>query len=479
MSGSVRESLSEFWAGPASKVGVSLLILLILVSVYVLATYPSDFGSRRWNNPAEWVDYPQAVPPAWMGTVTGHKGSQHYILTSTSPKETTSRDLVQIATYEFSFDLAGEDLPSFVSVAVQGVTFYNPSNSPRFEVFAVRPDGRSASLLRFAVPPPTSDETAPYRRHFSSPRTVSLTGNIEVARSIAGFLLREFAISISSTAILTEGPQKYLFGKPGENGNFEILPGKYVFRISAEMSPEDTINYAKIVVGGTVYGLLGTDTLGRDVFAGLLFGFPVALFIGVVTSTLTTAVGAWVGIISGYVGGKLDTAIQRIVDTMNNIPLLPILIFLVFILGQNIWNIVLLIAAFGWPGLTIVVRSMVLQVKSSQFVEAAQALGAKRRWIMARHIFPQVAPFIFAQLVFFTPSAILTEAGLSFLGLGDPSMPSWGQILEKGFSDGAIFLGYWWWIVPPGLLIVVTAVTFVLLALGLERVVNPKLRRMR
>jgi len=132
---------------------------------------------------------------------------------------------------------------------------------------------------------------------------------------------------------------------------------------------------------------------------------------------------------------------------------------------------------FGWPGLTILVRSMVLSIKSAPFVEAAVAVGASKWRIMARHIFPQVAPYVLAQMIFFTPSAILSEAALSFLGLGDPRLPTWGQILEAGFKSGAVFLGYWWWLLPPGLLIVFSAITFVFIALGLEPVVNPKLRR--
>ena len=172
----------------------------------------------------------------------------------------------------------------------------------------------------------------------------------------------------------------------------------------------------------------------------------------------------------------MDTAIQRLADVVANIPLLPILIFMVFVFGSNLFLIILLLVAFSWPGLTILIRSMVLQLKSGQFVEASVALGASRRRIMLRHIFPQVAPFVFAQMIFFTPAAILAEAGLSFLGLGDPSIPTWGQILEQGFRTGAVYVGYWWWVLPPGLLIVLTAVTFALLALALEPVVNPRLR---
>jgi len=123
------------------------------------------------------------------------------------------------------------------------------------------------------------------------------------------------------------------------------------------------------------------------------------------------------------------------------------------------------------------VRSMVLQIRSDQLVEAARALGASRRRIMLRHVFPQVAPFIVAQMIFFAPGAILAEASLSFIGLGDPSIPTWGQMLEAGFRTGALYVGYWWWVLPPGLLIVLTALAFMLLALAMEPVVDPRLRK--
>ncbi len=96
--------------------------------------------------------------------------------------------------------------------------------------------------------------------------------------------------------------------------------------------------------------------------------------------------------------------------------------------------------------------------------------------VLVRHIFPSIAPFILAQVIFLTPSFILLEAALSFLGLGDPSLPTWGQILELGFRSAAVYLGYWWWILPPGILIIVTALTFVMISLGLEPVISPRVR---
>jgi peptide/nickel transport system permease protein len=200
------------------------------------------------------------------------------------------------------------------------------------------------------------------------------------------------------------------------------------------------------------------------------------LLIATLSALASTIIGAGLGILSGYAGGTTDVVIQRLSDIVTNVPTLPLLIFLVFVLGAKLWLIILVLVAFSWPGLTIVVRSMVLQLRSGQLVESALALGASRKRIMLRHVFPQVAPFIVAQMIFFAPGAILAEASLSFLGLGDTSIPTWGQMLQAGFQTGALYVGYWWWVIPPGVLIIITALAFMLLALALEPIVDPRLR---
>ena len=124
--------------------------------------------------------------------------------------------------------------------------------------------------------------------------------------------------------------------------------------------PADTLAWVRLVVGGSVYGLLGTDGSGRDLAEGLAFGLPVALLIGLAAATVSTAIGTGLGLLSGYKGGRVDLLIQRTADVVNNVPLLPLLIFFVFVLGAQLWLILLLLVAFSWPGLTILVRSMVL-----------------------------------------------------------------------------------------------------------------------
>jgi len=473
-----RDALSEFWASRVSKIGIAFLIALFAISAYVLISYPLNFGTRYWNRPQHWADYPKAVPPVWTQSFSSVKLPRHQVLETDFAQERTRG----LRTLEFNirFDFEADEVPQFTSFSLSELTHWDAP--PLIYLSLTRPDGSEIEdLLVVSVPYPPPGAEPPHTKYVESNLRVFLPGSSEVHSAIASFLRTEYDIRQTPLDIMNAGPEQFMFMLPDGDGEFtQVLEGSYNLKVEVVIFHEDdTVGSIKFVVGGLVFGFMGTDTLGRDLATGLLFGFPVALFIGFITSTLTTIVGSVLGIMSGYLGGQTDNLIQRVSDVLNNLPTLPILIFLVFILGQNIWNIILVLVFFGWSGLTILVRSMVLQSKEEQFIEASVAVGASRGWIMARHIFPQVAPFIFTQMIFYTPSAILAEAALSFLGLGDPTLPTWGQILERGFRTGAIFLGYWWWIIPPGLLIVVTALCFVFIAQGLEPVVNPRLRRMR
>ena len=452
---------------------------LILVSAFVLVWFPLDFGSQRWNNPTVWADNPKAVPPAWSGIFQRVDAVPHAVFHASEPASVFAPGGVQRREYSFSYEHSGPRPPSFMSFSISDIRF--ASRPPVMSVEVQRPDGRVLSLYRAVLRGPRPGERSPYARYQETPLRVNLSGDRETLVAVSNFLSQEFGVAVTQ-GDLQGNLEEAVFGDPvpGQPGKFQPLPGRYEVRVQALMGePADTIGSVRLVLGGSVYGLMGTDALGRDLAIGLVFGFPVALAIGLSTSVLATAIGTFLGILSGFLGGKVDLAIQRFSDIWSNVPLFPILIFLIFILGQRLWMVVAILILFGWPGLTIVVRSMVLQIRTGQLVEATQAMGASRRRIMFRHILFQIAPFVFAQMIFFTPAAILAEAGLSFLGLGDPSIPTWGQILESAHRTGAVFLGYWWWVLPPGLLIVATAMTFVLLTLGLEPVVNPRLRTMR
>lgn len=476
MSSYFKESLGEFWASKISKLGVAFLMIVIVVSIFTVTTMPLDYGTRYWSNPRYWIENPKNAKPEWINYFLSEKLLEHSVLSSSIPISRVSGQYY-LRYYGMNYELKLNQFPTFIILRLENLTYYGIP--PVVKLFIERPDNRTIELYTLTVESPLPEEQPPYLRYAVEPRRILLSGETSIAYSLSSFLLEEYGVVMPPSEIMSLGYEKIIFGNR-TNNIFEPLKGKYAINVVLyARDSRDTIGQVTFVVGGMVYGLMGTDTIGRDLFQGLLFGFPVALLIGFVTSVIITIIGAGLGIVSGYVGGRLDDFIQRISDIVNTFPQLPLLILLTFIFGGKIWVIVLVLVAFGWPSLAIIVRSMVLSVKTTPFVESAVSIGASKWRIMGRHIFPQVAPYILSQMIFYTPTAILAEAGLSFLGLGDPSMPTWGQILEHGFKNGAVYLGYWWWILPPGLLIVFSAVTFVLLALGLEPVVNPKLRRWR
>ncbi|MDQ3045040.1 MAG: ABC transporter permease [Chloroflexota bacterium] len=474
---SLRGALRLLVASGTGKAGALLFAVMLGISAYVLLTYPADFGRTRWSNPAVWADNPNAVPPVWTSWLSGGDEVAHTVVTTDVPAETRAIAAGEVRTFDLPLEHNTAAFPTGLSLTLTGLTYYD--RAPVILTSLVRPDGTEVRLANIAVSAPRPGESAPFRRFYESPERVLLTAQEVAARSVTDLYAQEY----SGEAIpgdLSGRLEDALFGRPAEDGsgNLVPLPGMYALRVQVVVGDtRDEVATIRGVLGGTVFGWMGTDTLGRNLMEGLLYGFPVGLLIAALAALLSTFIGASLGILSGYAGGATDTLIQRLSDIISNVPVLPLLIFLVFVLGSHLYLIILVLVAFSWPGLTILVRSMVLQIRAGGLVEAARALGASRRRIMVRHVFPQVAPFIVAQMIFFAPGAILAEASLSFLGLGDQSIPTWGQMLEAGFRTGALYVGYWWWVIPPGILIVVTALAFMLLALAMEPIVDPRLRK--
>ena len=474
-----REMFKELLATWPGKLGVTLFVVLIILSLYVLIRFPLDLGEETWSDPSQWADNPVAVPPVWSTILTSRDDVPHRTFETREPAEVRPTQSGSIQTYAITVDHDSKRPPLFTNFSVAGVTFHD--RAPVLTLSMLRPDGSEVVVFREAVRGPRDGESAPYLRFHEDALRVNLSSQQVAADAMADFMRDEYGASLRATDLGVD-LDRALFGIPdaSEPSGLAVLEGVYELRLRASFQdPRDSLEAVGFVVGGTIFGLMGTDNLGRDLTDGLLFGLPVALFIGLMASIITTAVGTSLGVISGYAGGRTDLVIQRLADLVANVPLLPLLIFFVFVVGSNLYLIIFLLIAFSWPGLTILIRSMVLQLREGQLVESAITMGASKWRIMYRHIFPQMAPYVFAQMIFFAPAAILAEAGLSFLGLGDPSIPTWGQILEGGFRTGAAFLGYWWWIIPPGALIIITAVTFMLISLGMEPVVNPRLRRAR
>jgi peptide/nickel transport system permease protein len=269
---------------------------------------------------------------------------------------------------------------------------------------------------------------------------------------------------------------------------FKPLQGDYKVTVNLVYSglptkPEQVNMRIGFIVKGGCYGILGTAAKGIDIASVILYGTPIALLIGLVAAVASVMIGVLAGIVSGYYGGLVDEAIQRTVDILSNIPFLPLMIIIGSIAqksftgeAKSLYIILLylvILIIFSWGGLAITVRAMTLSIKEEPYVEAARALGASNTRIIFRHIFPQVMMYATAALVFRVPDAILTEAGLSVLGLRH-GWPTWGSLLADARAEYRYDI--WWWIIPPGLMLSLTSLTFVLLGLAIERIVEPRLR---
>ena len=221
---------------------------------------------------------------------------------------------------------------------------------------------------------------------------------------------------------------------------------------------------------------LGQDERGRDVLSQVIYGARISLLVGFAASVITVFLGCTIGLVSGFAGGRVDVILMRITDGVLVIPTLPLMLVIIAVAGRGIGYIILVIGLLTWPYTARVVRAQVFSVKERKFVLRARAIGVSTIGIVMVHIFPQVLPVIFASATLDISYAILAEASLAFLGLGDPTLISWGSMLNRAFMRGAVSSGAWWYILPPGFLLAWVTLGLNLVSNTIQEIVNPRLR---
>jgi peptide/nickel transport system permease protein len=276
---------------------------------------------------------------------------------------------------------------------------------------------------------------------------------------------------------------------PGRVGLVILVVFTLMAILAPWIAPEDpTVDFhPEILAPPSADHWMGTDSNGADVWSAFLLGSRISIAVGFSAALISGVIGAVVGITSGYYGGSVDRVLTALDDWFLVIPFLPFAIVVATGLGRvaDSWPggrltlLIIVIGILSWAGTSRIVRSQVLSVKERQFIERAKALGASPRWIVRKHILPNVMPLVFANTVLIVSATILAESTLAFVGLGDPTRPSWGTMLERANDSGAVASGAWWFFLPPGIGIVLVVLGFTLVGQAIEEIINPRLRERR
>jgi peptide/nickel transport system permease protein len=434
-------------------IGVSIIGFLLVLSAIAPLIIPLE-SYFRWNDPEYWINNPKTVAPVWTNFF-GPKEFEHISLDKNDAKViSVSSEGTIVDNYTFQVDMQADSFPDDIMFLYQVKYGDIP---PVLQIDVNRPDNNTFTVYYSSLPPTNNANTSFSDRIFST--------NENIKQSLKQYeSMFNYSISgLESQVVIFSDTNKPNVLK----GTYHISERFYLF--DNYSSVED----AGLILGGKVFGIMGTDDLRRDLAVGIIWGTPIALFIGLTVSIFSIAIGLIYGVIAGYRGKRTDETMMRVNDIFYALPTLPLLILLSITFGRSIFLIIGFILIFSWMGTAKVIRSIALQIRNYQYVEAAKLMGQSDLMVIFKHIVPQLLPLTFASIAIAVPAAILAEAALSFIGLGDPTLPTWGQILHDANTADAASRGIWWWIIPPGLMIALTALAFFLIGNTLDAIANP------
>ena len=449
---------NEFKKDKTGMIGLSILIISILISLFepLILTYKE--APKRWRDINYWQDNPTSAPPIWLNFFQKEKAS----ITAN----------IEAISFETNY------IDNQLNYKILFEYYYNFDKPPVDLIFHLNIKGNTGLIWK--VIRPDKESIILYDGLYNA------YGNLRISafndsknrifrfyrESVPKFLARQLDA-------ITTNPMTILFNtkKNDMAENFLSLKGIYRFEITGKISDSNSeVDNPYMVLVGSMSGLMGTDNMKRDIFSGLISGLKWALFIGIATSFIAVIIGVMYGIISAYFGGFVDGFMQFIYQIFIGIPVLPVMIVMSAIFKPSIWTMIAMMILFSWTGSVMTVRSMAMQLKEETYIEAARTIGAGHFRIIFNHLTPLLLPFSFASMALAVPSAIVYESSLSLLGFGDATIVTWGQILHDAMKGSAVLSGLWWWIIPPGILIAVLGMSFAFLGFALDKILHPKLR---
>jgi len=434
--------IKELRRYPSLAAGLILMLLLVAMALYPVVAIPYSEAILLWRGgPGMWEDNPKTAQPVWTDWFTSDRLPRTIIVTrddGTMTAEPIGDDMKQVEIvlpFRYDYDRFPSELTLRTGVA----------GLEDFAVISVYWRSSTGELI-----------TLQENRRISASYTYRISQDADLRNRLQGL------------------PHRMLFVDPQ---NREVsLKGDYELIVNAELREGEELD-ATLLAYGQIHGPAGTDHRRRDLMVALLWGAPIGLLFGVLA-----AIGAQVstfilGGIGTWFGGKTDAVFQRLVELTMILPMLPILIVFGHFYTTSIWVMLGLIIALNVFSASMkVYRAMFLQAKEAPYFEAAQAYGAGSWRMIFRYLLPRLLPVLLPQFVLVIPSFVFLEASLAVLGLGDPSLPTWGKIIYDARANDALLLGQYYWVLQPAALLMWTGISFALVGYTLDRIFNPRLR---
>jgi len=467
----IKATLRELLTYKSAIVGITILVFLVALSVYAVVTIPYDEAIKLWRGSENiWINNPRNALPEWWEWFAGKKLPRTIVLDSREAGFGVSKAAtpivgtgMKLVTINFLFEYDYDDFPSELNFFFFAKYQRDP---PVVKLVIQKPGGEEIVFPRFLLRAPND--------------TLYYSISMDVLNELVGYYTSKYGgVNVSEKLSSLE----LTFGRATreslEAGVMEVEKGTYRVRMEVLCFGEDSDLDARVVIYGKVHGPAGTDNLRRPLEIALLWGAPLALAFGLTASLLTTIIQMIIATIGAWYGGIVDDIIQRLTEVYMILPFLPFLILISAFYKIDIWVILVIVIVLSIFGGGIkTTRALVLSIKEYPYIEAAKVYGASNARIIFFYIIPKILPPLVPGLISAVPGFVFLEAALSFLGLGDPFLPTWGKVLNDAYNAGALYRGYFYWVLEPAVLLMLTAYAFAFLGFALDRVVNPRLREM-
>lgn len=444
----MRNQLRELSRYPSAIVGLIILAFFVIFSVYTVFALPYSEAIELWRGgPGVWDDQPRRAAPVWYDLFQQDKLPRTIVVTLQEHGEKTVEPLgggmnrvEAVLPFEFNYDRTPVEMSLFTEAEI----------SQRRQIFSIylrKPNGETVPL----------DENHQVR------------GSERYIISRDDHLRRRLGGVVPHTGLFVEDPSTDIETP---------LKGLYELVIEGNMPEGDELLEAKLVVFGRIHGLAGTDHQRRDLTVALRWGAPIGLLFGVLAAVgaqLSTFVLAGIGT---WYGGKVDAIFHRLTEVSMILPLLAVLIMVGHFYSRSIWTMLGVVILFNVFSASLkVYRAMFLQAKEAPYIEAAQAYGAGNFRIIFKYLLPRLAPILLPQFVTVIPTFVFLEATLAVLGLGDPQIPTWGKVIFDARANDALYMGNYYWMLQPAILLMLIGFSFSLVGYTLDRIFNPRLRK--